>query len=105
MVWGGWEGHEPDQCVDIFAPFLREHGYEVEIPDSLDVYLDTDKMQALDLVAPVWTMGTITPEQEKGFLLAAVESGVGMAGWRIPSAITPNTSSWLVASGCPTLAG
>ena len=20
MVWGGWEGHEPKQCVDIFAP-------------------------------------------------------------------------------------
>jgi type 1 glutamine amidotransferase len=37
-------------------------------------------MLALDLVVPVWTMGTITPEQEKG-LLAAVESGVGIAGW------------------------
>ena len=24
MVWGGWDGHEPDQCVDIFAPYLRE---------------------------------------------------------------------------------
>jgi len=80
MVWGGWDGHEPDQCVDIFAPYLREHGYEVEISDSLDAYLDDSRMLALDLVVPVWTMGTITPEQEKG-LLAAVESGVGIAGW------------------------
>ena len=23
MVWGGWEGHEPKQCVEIFAPLLR----------------------------------------------------------------------------------
>jgi len=26
MVWGGWEGHEPKQCVDVFAPFLEEQG-------------------------------------------------------------------------------
>jgi hypothetical protein len=37
-------------------------------------------MLSLDLVVPVWTMGTITSDQEKG-LLAAVESGVGIAGW------------------------
>jgi type 1 glutamine amidotransferase len=80
MVWGGWDGHEPEQCIKIFAPFLREHGYEVEISDTLDAYLDPSKMLGLDLVVPVWTMGTITPEQEKG-LLAAVESGVGIAGW------------------------
>ncbi len=80
MVWGGWDGHEPNQCVDIYAPYLREQGYEVEISDSLDAYLDESKMLALDLIVPVWTMGTITPEQEKG-LLAAVESGVGIAGW------------------------
>ncbi len=40
MVWGGWEGHQPKQCVDIFAPFLREQGFEVEIADTLDAYLD-----------------------------------------------------------------
>ena len=80
MVWGGWEGHEPEQCIQIFAPFLKENNYDVEISDSLDAYLEPSKMLALDLVVPVWTMGTITPEQEKG-LLAAVESGVGIAGW------------------------
>ena len=80
MVWGGWDGHEPKKCVDIFAPFLRKNGFDVEISDSLDVYLNCDKMQSLDLIVPIWTMGTITPEQEKG-LLTAVESGVGIAGW------------------------
>ena len=80
MIWGGWDGHEPKKCVDIFAPYLRENGFDVEIFDSLDVYLNSDNMQSLDLIVPVWTMGTITPEQEKG-LLAAVESGVGIAGW------------------------
>ena len=80
MVWGGWDGHEPELCIQIFAPFLKEHDYDVEISDTLDAYLEPSKMLTLDLVVPVWTMGTITPEQEKG-LLAAVESGVGIAGW------------------------
>jgi type 1 glutamine amidotransferase len=80
IVWGGWDGHEPKQCVDIFAPYLREQGYEVEISDTLDVYLDNVKLHALNLIVPVWTMGTITREQEAG-LLAAVKDGVGIAGW------------------------
>ena len=80
MVWGGWDGHEPKQCADIFAPFLLEQGYDVEISDTLDSYLDTERMHSLDLVVPIWSMGTIAPEQEKG-LLEAVRSGVGIAGW------------------------
>lgn len=80
MVWGGWEGHEPKLCTDIFAPLLRERGFDVTISDSLDIYLNTEFMTALDLVVPVWTMGTITRDQEKG-LLSAIASGVGLAGW------------------------
>jgi type 1 glutamine amidotransferase len=80
LVWGGWEGHEPKQCVDIFAPFLISQGYEVEVFDTLDIYLETTKLQGLDLIVPVWTMGSITREQENG-LLTAVKNGVGIAGW------------------------
>ena len=80
MVWGGWDGHQPKQCVDVLAPFLREQGFEVEIANTLDAYLDRDRMTSLSLVVPVWTMGAITGEQERG-LLEAVRSGVGIAGW------------------------
>lgn len=80
FVWGGWEGHEPKKGVDIFAPFLEGQGYEVEISDTLDAYLDEQKLRSLSLIVPVWTMGTITREQSKG-LLDAVKSGVGIAGW------------------------
>lgn len=80
MVWGGWDGHEPKQCVERFAPFLQEQGFDVEISDTMAVYEDADKMQALSLVVPCWTMGTFAGEQEKG-LLAAIKSGVGIAGW------------------------
>jgi uncharacterized protein len=80
FVWGGWEGHEPKQCVDIFAAILRQEGYEVEVHDTLDVYLEEERMRAQDLIVQMWTMGSITPEQEQG-LLETIKSGVGIAGW------------------------
>ncbi|MBE0698360.1 MAG: ThuA domain-containing protein [Anaerolineaceae bacterium] len=80
FVWGGWDGHEPKQCVDIFAPIMRKEGYSVTISDTLDVYLDVDALRKYDLITQVWTMGEITREQLKG-LTDAVQSGVGFGGW------------------------
>jgi type 1 glutamine amidotransferase len=80
MTWGGWEGHTPKQSTEVFAPFLREQGFDVTVTDTLDIYLDEPFMRALDLIVPVWTMSTITREQERG-LLDAIASGVGVAGW------------------------
>jgi type 1 glutamine amidotransferase len=80
IVWGGWEGHEPHQGAERFASFLEAQGYAVDVSDTLDAYLNAAHLQALDLIVPIWTMGTITAEQERG-LLSAVRSGVGLAGW------------------------
>jgi type 1 glutamine amidotransferase len=80
FVWGGWEGHEPKLTATIFASCLESEGYRTELADTLDVYLDAEKLQSFDLIVPVWTMGTITQEQEKG-LLDAIRSGVGLGGW------------------------
>ena len=80
MVWGGWDGHEPKKCVDVFAPMLQDSGFEVTISDNLDIYKDENLMSELSLVVPVWTMGQIEREQERG-LLDAVHKGVGIAGW------------------------
>ncbi|MFW6279088.1 MAG: ThuA domain-containing protein, partial [Bacillota bacterium] len=44
-----------------------------------DAFCDQDKLMDLDLIVPHWTMGEITDEQLKP-VLAAVESGVGLAG-------------------------
>jgi type 1 glutamine amidotransferase len=100
FVWGGWEGHEPKQCVDIFAPYLEEQGYDVEISTSLDTYLDSAKMQAKDLIVQIFTMSTITPEQEKG-LLDAIASGVGYAGWHggMADAFRNNTEYQFMVGG------
>jgi type 1 glutamine amidotransferase len=80
MVWGGWDGHEPKQCMEVFAPVLQSEGFAVEISNTMDSYLDEAKMKALSLIVPVWTMGQITGEQERG-LLEAIKSGVGIAGF------------------------
>jgi type 1 glutamine amidotransferase len=80
IVWGGWAGHEPRQCADLFAPILQDLGFAVVVSVSLDVYTDRARMEDLSLIVPIWTMGTITAEQEKG-LLEAVKEGVGIAGW------------------------
>jgi len=80
VVWGGWDGHEPKQCAEFFAPKLKERGFSVEVSDSLDVFLDPAKLAKVDLIVPIWTCGTMTAEQSKG-VLDAVLGGVGIAGF------------------------
>lgn len=41
-VYGGWEGHEPVQCRDIFVPWLESEGATVIVSDSLEIYGDKD---------------------------------------------------------------
>jgi type 1 glutamine amidotransferase len=79
FVWGGWMGHEPDKCRDIFVPWLESEGAKVTVSNTLDSYVNMN-LKELDLIIQVWTMGQITGPQEKA-LEAAVKSGVGMAGW------------------------
>ena len=80
LVWGGWEGHQPRECAELWAEILRGEGFDVRLADTLDAYLDAERLRALSLIVPIWTMGVITPDQERG-LLQAVAGGVGIAGW------------------------
>jgi len=80
FVCGGWDGHTPKESAEVLVPWLAEQGYEVDVSESLDSFADTARLNALDLIVPVWTMGRLTAEQEKG-LCDAVASGVGLAGW------------------------
>lgn len=100
IVWGGWEGHEPKKCVDLFAPWLAAQGFDVEVSNTLDSYLDTAKMQGLSLVIQVFTMSRITPQQEKG-LLDAVRGGMGLAGWHggLSDAFRNNTEYEFMVGG------
>jgi hypothetical protein len=79
-VWGGWMGHEPDKCMEIFVPWMESEGAKVAISNTLDVYVQMDLQKTFDLIVQVYTMGTIEEKQEKA-LLEAVKNGVGLAGW------------------------
>jgi len=80
ITWGGWEGHEPQQCAKIFEQILILENYDVEMTTTLDIYLDEEKMPLFDLIIPVWTMSNISAEQEQG-LLKTIKAGAGIAGW------------------------
>lgn len=80
MIVGGWEGHTPEASADVFTPLLEEAGFEVRREHTLDVYLDTDLLNAQDLIVPIWTQDQISNEQLEG-LQGAVHSGIGLAGW------------------------
>lgn len=80
FVWGGWMGHEPDKCRDIFVPWMESEGAKVSVYDTLEAYVSHDIKNEFDLIVQAWTMGTIENKQEKA-LLEAVKSGVGLAGW------------------------
>ncbi|CAH1199517.1 MULTISPECIES: ThuA domain-containing protein [Paenibacillus] len=79
IVWGGWDGHEPEQVAAIFERILKEEGFEVEVSNTLDSYADAQKLLDLDLIVPLWTMGQIEQELVNN-VSAAVQSGVGLAG-------------------------
>jgi len=80
FVYGGWEGHQPEKCRDLFVPWLRDNGFEVVVSDTQAPYADPALMGTVDLVVQIWTMGRIEKEPLKG-LLAAVKNGAGLAGW------------------------
>ena len=79
IVWGGWDGHQPKEVSEIFDRELKARGFQVEVSDSLDAFKDVEKLKALSLIVPIWTMGSIGGDQ-LGPLLEAVKSGVGIAG-------------------------
>lgn len=79
-VYGGWDGHQPEQCRDIFVPWLKSEGAEVFLFDKLDCYEDSALMANVDLIIQHYTQGQISGPQERA-LLNAVKRGVGIAGW------------------------
>jgi hypothetical protein len=79
IVWGGWDGHQPKEVAEIVRRVLIEENFDVEVSDTLDAFKDSQKLMALSLIVPVWTMGKISNEQANP-VFDAVKSGVGIAG-------------------------
>jgi len=80
IVWGGWDGHQPEQVAGLFRNILESEGIEVTVRDSLDAFLELDALPSPDLIVPIWTMGDISPNQSRAILEAVAQQGVGLAG-------------------------
>lgn len=80
IVWGGWEGHEPEAVTNIFAGVLRDNGYDVDVEHTREVFLDAERLAATDLVIPNSSVEHIAKEQVDG-LLTAIRAGTGLGGW------------------------
>jgi type 1 glutamine amidotransferase len=79
IVWGGWSGHEPEQCARIIADMLEGDGFKVYVENTTEAFADPSIMD-LSLIVPIFTMSKIEKE-EVTTLTKAVESGVGLAGY------------------------
>jgi len=79
IVWGGWDGHEPQQVAGVFQKTLEHEGFEVEVSDTLTAFEDVEKLKGLHLIVPGCTMSKITNEQCNA-VIEAVAAGTGIAG-------------------------
>ena len=79
LFQGGWDGHQPKEVSTRFARILTESGFQAEVVDTLEPLADLEKLMALDLIVPCWTMGEIPHEYVQN-VSKAVGAGVGLAG-------------------------
>jgi type 1 glutamine amidotransferase len=79
IVWGGWSGHEPEQCAAIIKTMLEEDGFKVYVENTTEAFADPS-IKDLSLIVPIFTMSKIEKEEVSN-LVAAVQGGVGLAGY------------------------
>lgn len=79
IVYGGWEGHQPEVFAKKIASWLEEQNANVSLSKSTTSYVDKTLMESLDLVIQHVTMSQISDEESEG-LRKAIASGVGLAG-------------------------
>ena len=78
IVWGGWSGHDPEECAAIYRRWLHEDGFSVRVETDPEVFADP-AIKDLSLIIPCTTMSVISRDAANN-LAAAIESGVGMGG-------------------------
>jgi uncharacterized protein len=79
IVWGGWHGHEPEQCAAIIATMLEEEGFKVHRETSTTAFANPN-LSTMSLIVPIFTMSKIEKE-EAANLSQAVRDGAGLAGY------------------------
>jgi uncharacterized protein len=79
IVWGGWSGHEPEQCAKIICDMLEGDGFKVSVETTTEAFADPS-ITDLSLIVPIITMAKIEKEEVQN-LTKAIAGGVGLAGF------------------------
>ena len=79
IVWGGWQGHEPEQCAAVVAEMLRDEGFKVHLETSTQAFA-SPQLHTMSLIVPIYTMSKIEKD-EVANLSRAVREGTGLAGF------------------------
>ena len=79
IVRVGWDGHQPVETTNLFAHFLQENGFEVQIEESSKVYANASVMDDIDLIVQANTMNSIEQDELKG-LGSSAEAGLEKVG-------------------------
>jgi hypothetical protein len=78
IVYGGWSGHDPEECAAIYRRWLHEDGFSVRMATETSAFADPS-IHDLSLIVPIYTMSKIEKAEVEN-LTKAVENGVGLAG-------------------------
>jgi len=79
IVWGGWEGHEPEAGARIVEAMLEEEGFAVRVENTTAAFADP-AIADLSLIVPICTRSKLAKAEETN-LTKAVENGVGLGGY------------------------
>ena len=77
VVYGGWEGHDPDGVSAFLENILREEGFETERTGEIAALGDPDRLADKNLIVPVITMAEAP---NLAALFTSIENGTGIAG-------------------------
>ena len=40
IVWGGWDGHDPKECAEIYEGWLKQDGFDVRVETETKAFAD-----------------------------------------------------------------
>lgn len=79
VIWGGWDGHEPEGTARRVEAILDNEGFAVTVTDDLGVY-GSRALHEADLLVPIMTFGDMDKETASN-VVEAVRGGLGLAGF------------------------
>ena len=79
IVWGGWEGHEPEQGAAVVEEMLTLEGFDVRVEQGSDAFADPT-LSEMSLIVPIFTRATIEKAPLDN-LLEAVKGGAGLGSY------------------------